>query len=1027
EDEFIPHPPEDVGDSFEPAGLEDAGAAGSNRSVEDSVISTLVDQQGGGVPAGEEETEAASGAPGSVDAEDEVETFTAEAGEGVTEEPAAEKEEAEEEEEERRVPPPKPKYGRRWAGGILVGALLGGAACVALWMFRIEPPRGWRVSEETKSGTQPGGTGQKSGAGQPEVKQASLDDLLASGDFSKDPPAINEGDAADRTKRGRYLLLQYLSRTEPKNAKLTDDAVKNALQDLDEAAKQGNADAYLWKGFANEAMNNLQEAQKVYQEGADKFKGDPVQKARFDSALDRVQLQGPAKAAGALLRPPSRFDAAQLALLLLLLQAPGQPPAPGQQPDRPPLEAGVSFWRAARLARDRKYDEALIALAEARKVHDENRRARLYKAQNPTSDPLENIFLRACDELKAYWELQKKFGGGYLAAGKSPADALDAVLADLQKTKKSTDDLKTERDDLAKKKTEADAKITTLETDLGKEKKAKTDAETMVKDRDKRLIKAAEDLAAEKTKLGQALVRAEGLEKEKTDLEKAFVQIGDALKPLGVDPKKGREAMFRKLQDVVKVMKENNAGDKLLKSLEEIRRLTETLGQRWAPETMLNYWLPVLADRAQKDLAAVAVKDVERVRTDDKSGATAKAQALAVEGLAQRNRGDFAKARETLKQAEEAAGTAAWKGLVTKTRKELADPAAFYLPQAEALRGQGRYAEALAVLDEGLKAFPDRSGRLLAVRSLVRLDAAAKVRGKLREDSPGLKEAREDAEAAVKAGSQGAGHFAAGRIAEALGQRDAAATSYRRAVNEAPAGSAELSRYSIALARMLQQQAEGRGALLPGPRGETTVAGRPLSVREMLLMTMVGLQPPSPEELSQKEALDLADKILQRKDIDEQPLLKAQALAIKGQWTEALNTYVEGLRTHLGRDQFEGLKYIVTNHPVQRTPDRLRVPQPFQAERHYLAGLGRYHSRDFANAEKEFALAISNFDQDARYHYFLGLTRLQQGKRGSAEDFDEAARLEADGRPARDAVDTALERIQGELRRLIRDARNRTR
>jgi tetratricopeptide (TPR) repeat protein len=439
---------------------------------------------------------------------------------------------------------------------------------------------------------------------------------------------------------------------------------------------------------------------------------------------------------------------------------------------------------------------------------------------------------------------------------------------------------------------------------------------------------------------------------------------------------------------------------------------------------MLNYWLPVLADRGQKGLSAAAVKDVERVRGDDKAGAAAKAQALAVEGLAQRNRGDFAKARETLKDAEDAAGDAAWKGLVTKARKELEAPAAFYLPQAEALRAQRRYEEALAILDEGLKAFPDRSGQLLAVRSLVRLDAAANVRNKLREDSPGIKEARADADAAIKAGSQGAGHFAAGRIAEALGQRDAATASYRQAVKEAPAGSAELSRSSLALARMLVQHAEGRGAMLPGPRGGNAVAGRPLSVREMLLMTMVGLQPPSPEEMSQKEALDLVDKILQRKDIDEQPLLKAQALAIKGQWTEALNTYVEGLRGHLARDQFEGLKYIVTNHPVQRTPDRLRVAQPFQAERHYLAGLSRYHARDFASAEKEFGQAISNFDQDARYHYFLGLSRLQQGKRGSAEEFDEAARLEADGRPARAAVDAALERVQGEPRRSLVGARS---
>src|SRR5262249_58168170 len=101
-------------------------------------------------------------------------------------------------------------------------------------------------------------------------------------------------------------------------------------------------------------------------------------------------------------------------------------------------------------------------------------------------------------------------------------------------------------------------------------------------------------------------------------------------------------------------------------------------------------------------------------------------------------------------------------------------------PRADAVRGQGRFADALAVLEEGLKAFPDRTGRLLSLRSLVRLDdAMAKVRGKLRADSPGIKEAREDAEAAIKAGSEGAGHFAAGRTPRTPGPGGAAGAGAR--------------------------------------------------------------------------------------------------------------------------------------------------------------------------------------------------------------------------------------------------------
>src|SRR5262249_54082481 len=153
-------------------------------------------------------------------------------------------------------------------------------------------------------------------------------------------------------------------------------------------------------------------------------------------------------------------------------------------------------WRAVRLARDRNFKEALPLLQKARDDHNNGRRSRLYKAQNPTSDPLESIFLRACDELKAYWELQKKLGDdGYLAANKSPAEALDAVVLELKSTKKSVGELTTERDGLATKFKEAGEKVTMLETNLGKETQAKKEAEAAVKDRNMKLEMAAKELA----------------------------------------------------------------------------------------------------------------------------------------------------------------------------------------------------------------------------------------------------------------------------------------------------------------------------------------------------------------------------------------------------------------------------------------------------------------------------------------------------------------------------------------------------
>ena len=61
------------------------------------------------------------------------------------------------------------------------------------------------------------------------------------------------------------------------------------------------------------------------------------------------------------------------------------------------------------------------------------------------------------------------------------------------------------------------------------------------------------------------------------------------------------------------------------------------------------------------------------------------------------------------------------------------------------------------------------------------------------------------------------------------------------------------------------------------------------------------------------------------------------------------------------------------------------MPDPVQGEKHYAAGLRNYFSGQFAAAERELLEAYRNNDQDARYLYFLGLSRLpQEGKRPAA-------------------------------------------
>src|SRR5262249_55186867 len=154
---------------------------------------------------------------------------------------------------------------------------------------------------------------------------------------------------------------------------------------------------------------------KVYEEGVKQFK---EQAPLFQSALDRLDSlseekpAGPATQGGAHLSPDART-----ALVLLLATALQQPEA--QAPAKAGAdtsEAGFDFWRAARLAKENKYDDAIAALQKAKATHEQQRYLRLRQAQNPSSDPNEEIFLRCCDELAAAWKVRKALAGeGYLA------------------------------------------------------------------------------------------------------------------------------------------------------------------------------------------------------------------------------------------------------------------------------------------------------------------------------------------------------------------------------------------------------------------------------------------------------------------------------------------------------------------------------------------------------------------------------------------------------------------------------------
>jgi len=343
-----------------------------------------------------------------------------------------------------------------------------------------------------------------------------------------------------------------------------------------------------------------------------------------------------------------------------------------------------------------------------------------------------------------------------------------------------------------------------------------------------------------------------------------------------------------------------------------------------------------------------------------------------------------------------------------------------------------------------MKVLPAKEqGKLLAQRSLIELDAArSKAKKALAANDPLIVAARKDAAEAVKAGLA-EGHYAAGRIAEELGQVDAAIQSYRAALKvHGDKLDAEGARYSMALARALllpRPARPGLSAKLPLPAGEKVGWRDPApyparhfdDMKRLVLMLTLGLQAPllPGEEPGSEEAEKRADDVLKAAQAAPGTIpfnVLAQALAIKGRWNAALQTYVEGIRPMLRPEYGDGLVYLLRNDPRLKRPDILRIPDPLQAEKHFAAGLNFYFDRAYANAEKEFLLTVENDGQDARYFYFLGLSRLARNRRRDASaDFEAGAMLERLNRPSPAAVSEALERIQGPTRRIVNEVRER--
>jgi len=96
-----------------------------------------------------------------------------------------------------------------------------------------------------------------------------------------------------------------------------------------------------------------------------------------------------------------------------------------------------------------------------------------------------------------------------------------------------------------------------------------------------------------------------------------------------------------------------------------------------------------------------------------------------------------------------------------------------------------------------------------------------------------------------------------------------------------------------------------------------------------------------------------------------------------------------------------------------------------RAAQAYGRGVDFYFTNQFIAAEASFALAASLDQNDARYWYFLGLSRTMLGRADAEASFRKGADQERRSQPSSQTIDDSLERVQGSVRQTLSGYRPR--
>ncbi|WP_439626368.1 hypothetical protein [Gemmata sp.] len=367
---------------------------------------------------------------------------------------------------------PEPRRGGKggWVGGTLVGAVLAGGGFAGAYFGGFLPPpdRGAQVAPPGKKGGDAGDT-------DPDPKapgHAAVAAAVRSGDAAaakKLAAAIKDPSPVAKAAQGEAELFAVVQENKDSAAmtiapnspgmQAAANKLQAAISDLEKVntpeAERAAVKATLHLGIVYQLGGEEKKAERLYQNAKGNY---PRYASTFDAALDRLdESRPPAPPAvpdGNSRRVPPT-DARELLLAAVVLLQ-DEPPAKEKEED---VEAGVYFWKAVRLARNEKYTEAIEVIAKARATHIKQARAAAGRGLNPLSDPLEQIFTRSCDDLKAFWELQAAIAENATVAEAFKKDGALKALGELEKKAAGAVKLMTDLKDASEKLTVASKEL----------------------------------------------------------------------------------------------------------------------------------------------------------------------------------------------------------------------------------------------------------------------------------------------------------------------------------------------------------------------------------------------------------------------------------------------------------------------------------------------------------------------------------------------------------------------------------------